>query len=251
MPIRERIITSGPYREAEIYFISKKEKSKSRATKKKESRKEQKRLNKKNSTKHVTRLIHGNFLEGYKLDLTYDDENLPKNYIEAEKDVTNYITRTNRRRKKKGIGNLKYIAVIEYKEPKNGRAIRIHHHLIIDNLEDRDTVEKEWKKGRANCCRLQEDEAGLKAISKYITKVPKDNKGKKAWKQSQGLIQPKHDINDSRFSRKKMWEIYKCQGEKEYLEKIYPGHRIIDFTIEENEFIGIKITINMRKKEKG
>lgn len=249
MPVREKRITSGPFEEMEIYFISQKEKSKGRAQKKKESRKEQKNLNNKNSTKHITRLIHANFMDGYRVEFTYDNKNLPKNEKEAKKDMESYIKRSNYDRKKKGLPNIKYIAVIEYKDQKEGKLIRIHHHIIMDSVVDRDTVEKIWKKGRANADRLQPDESGLVAIAKYITKIPKDAKGKKRWVQSKGLKQPDIKINDCKYTRKKMWELSRCQGEKDFIQRLYPKYALIEFKVEENDFIGTKINIKMRKLE--
>lgn len=248
MPVREKRYECGKVLEIDMYHISKLERDKSRKTKKKESRKEQKNLNAKNAIKHIIRKINKNFTDkDLAIHLTYDDENLPTSEKVAKKDVENYIRRLNRYRKKHGLPPMKYIGIIEYKDQIEGKKIRIHHHLIIDGDVDRDTVEKLWKKGRANADRLKADEFGYESLARYISKDPK---GKKRWMQSKGnLIQPIPKINNHKYSYKKMWEIAKCQGEKEYIQKLYPGYILTKFEVEENIFIGTLIYIKMRKLE--
>ena len=248
MPYREKKIESGKIVEINIYPISKNEQKKSRAKKKKESRKEQKALNEKNAKKHLIRIINNNFTtKDIALHLTYKDCNMPKTYEEAYKDIRNFIRRVNRCRKKKGFGNAKYIAVIE--EPKinrNGKVGRIHHHIIIDGELDRDALEKNWDKGRANADRLQEDENGFEALARYITKEPK---GKKRWIQSKNLKMPEIKINDHKYSRRKVYELFKNKDDGRMFEKLYPGYVFTSCETADNDFTGIAVYIKMRKLE--
>jgi len=247
MAVREKKIYSGKILEIEIYNITKLERSKSRKKKLKESLNKQKNINNKNARKQLTRLANTNFTDkDLAVHLTYDNKNLPQSEEEAKKDVVNYIRRLNHYRKKRGIPPVKYIAVIEFKEQQEGKDIRMHHHMFMDGLVDRDTVENIWAKGRANADRLKSDEFGYEGLSRYISKDPK---GKKRWMQSRGLIQPTIRINDNKYSNKKMWTLSKCQGDKEELQKLYPGYIVTDFYVEINKYIGTQILMKMRKLE--
>lgn len=149
----------------------------------------QKNLNDKNARKRVARLIENNFDKGdYWVTLTYTDKNIPESMDKALKDMKNYIRRINYRRKKKGLGNSKYIYITEWKTEKGGEKIRCHHHLLIDASLSMDEMEKTWKLGRRNNVRrIYPDENGLAGLAQYLTKDPK---GRKRWKGSQNLKQP-------------------------------------------------------------
>ena len=86
---------------------------------------------------------------------------------EAMRNMRNYIDRLNYRRRKMGLPNVKYIYVTEY-DPH--AKIRWHHHIIMDGLLDRDTVEKIWKHGERNQVRrLEYDKDGLSGMANYVT----------------------------------------------------------------------------------
>ena len=104
---------------------------------------------------------------------------------EAMRNMRNYIDRLNYRRRKMGLPNVKYIYVTEY-DPH--AKIRWHHHIIMDGLLDRDTIEKVWKHGERNQVRrLEYDKDGLSGMANYVTKAPR---GKKRWASSKGLKKP-------------------------------------------------------------
>jgi len=248
MPYREKKIYSGKFLEVEIYPISDKEKKKPRGKKIKESLPKQKNLNNKNAKKHLIRLLNTNFTdEDLVLHLTYSNENLPKNEEEARRDVTNYLRRIKHYRKKNNLPPLKYIAVIEYKEPEGKKkGIRIHHHIVMNKM-DRDIAEKLWGKGRANADRLQADEYGYEALARYISKDPK---GSKRWTQSKNLKQPIIKINDSRYSRKKIEQLASSPEDRFLFEKLYPGYIFTSCEVEQNDITpGKYIYIKMRKAE--
>ena len=247
MIYREKKIYSGNMLEVEVYPISLKDRRQSRRKKEKESLPKQKRLNDKNSRKHLIRLINTNFSnKDYSVTLTYDNNNLPSDEEKAKKDVYNYLRRVKRYLKKNDLPSLKYIAVIEYKEQKeNSKAVRIHHHVIMSGDIPRDKVEEIWGKGRANADRLQSDEFEFEALGRYISKDPK---GSKRWCQSKNLKQPVIRVNDFKFSKKKVNELAKSQGDKQAFECIYKGYSYRDYKVEFNDVIpGTYLYIKMQK----
>jgi len=246
MPYREKKIYSGQMLEIEIYPITLEERKHSRKKKEKASAQKQKNLNDKNAKKHLTRLINANFTDDdLAVHLTYRDKELPKSEEEARKDVANYIRRVKYYRKKKGLPELKYIAVIEYKESEEeGKGVRLHHHLIMNDM-DRDEIEKLWGKGRANADRLKADEFGYEALARYITKDPK---GSKRWTQSKNIKQPLVKVNDHKYSKKKIQQIASNSEDRELFEKLYPGYILNDCKAVINDVNAANyIYIKMRK----
>jgi hypothetical protein len=110
---------------------------------------------------------------------------------------------------------------------------------------DRDVVESLWKKGRANADRLKADENGYEALGRYITKDPK---GQKRWTQSKNLKVPVPEINDSKYSRRKVEEISKTPEDRELFEKLYPGYIFTKCDVSVNDInAGTYMYIKMRK----
>lgn len=247
MIYREKKIYSGDMFESEIYPITIQERKQSRGKKKKISSKEQKNLNSKNAVKKLVRLVNTNFTnKDLFATYTYNSKNLPNTLEEAKRDIKNHIRSIRRYLKKNGLPELKYIAVIEYKEGK--QAIRIHHHMILSGDIDRDTLEKLWKKGRCNTHRLQADEFGYEGLSRYVSKDPK---GSKRYIPSRNLKQPKININDFKFSKRKVEKLAKSQGEKRIFEELYKGYIFRDYKVEVNKITGaISIYIKMQKVSK-
>ena len=248
MPYREKRIYSGDYLEVELFQISMFDTKKSRAEKERLSKPKQRNLNHKNAKKHLIRLMNANFTEkDLAVHLTYSDEHLPHDEDQARKDVQNYIRRLKTAIKRKELPDLKYIAVIECQNPDKGRkSIRIHHHIVMSGDLSRDDVEAIWGKGRCNADRLQPDEFGFEGLARYITKDPR---GSKRWSQSQNLKQPIIKVNDHKYSRRKVDQLARCQGERELIELLYPEYTFTSIEPEVNEVTGsIHIYIKMRKK---
>lgn len=246
MIYREKKIYSGDMFEVEIYPITIQERKQTRKKKKKEISKEQRKLNDKNARKKLVRLVNTNFTnKDLFATFTYNSKNLPKTEEEAKRDIKNYVRRIKRYILKNGLPELKYIAIVEYKEGKN--AIRIHHHMILSGDIDRDVLEKLWKKGRCNTYRLQGDEFGLEAVARYLSKDPKGNK---RWIPSRNLTQPTFSINDFKFNRRKVENLANSQGEKRVFEDLYKGYIFRDYKVEVNKITGAtSVYIKMQKKE--
>lgn len=208
-------IRSGEQLEVEIYpEFTKGQKSEiPTEAQKKKQKLAQWNLNEKNSRKMCERVINENFGDrDIWATLTYTDENRPKTIEEAQRNMQNYIKRLNRRRKKLGLKNARYVYVTEFGE--NGR---VHHHIVLDGDMSMDEVEAIWKLGKRNeVRRLHKDENGLVGMAKYITKEKKA-KSQKKWAASKGLRKPKESINHYKFRKKDVDEVVKnhnCLEEK-------------------------------------
>lgn len=252
MPYREKKIYSGKILEVEIYPISLQERKQKRKKKEKESAVKQKNLNDKNAKKHLIRLLNTNFTDkDIAVHLTYTDKELPENEKQVKRDISNYLRRIKNYRRKQGLDELKYIAVLEYAEQENNKkAVRVHHHIVMSGM-DRDVVEGLWTKGRANADRLKADENGYEALGRYITKDPK---GSKRWTQSRNLKQPVVKVNDFKFSKKKAIDVSRNCEDRQMFEKLYPGYFLNDCKVAINEitaetYLYIKMRSLGKRKE--
>ncbi|MDO4778490.1 MAG: hypothetical protein Q4A42_02920 [Tissierellia bacterium] len=264
---REKKIYCGDkYLEIDIYQVNiLKTNTKSRSKKKRESLPAQKNLNDKNARRKFIQLVETNFTEeDYHLTLTYNDKNLPSTLELAEKEVSNMLKRIARKRKSKNLPKLKYILVTAHNEKKNGKIVRIHHHLIIngDGLT-RDEIEELWSRpkrkgenkreriGYANADKLQADSnSGFIALSTYLIKNPTS---KKRWSCSQNLKRPISRTNDYRYSRRQINNIASKQFDPKWWESKYPGYFITDkdsgYETIYNDITGWSIYLRLRKRE--
>lgn len=186
----------------------------------------------------MNNLVNANFGEG---DLwctfTYDQDHLPEDPNEADKIFTNFIRRINRRRKKAGKENVKYICVTEFSEDPD-KGIRCHHHVIMSGDVDRDELESIWKHGKRNQTRRisPDPETNIAGIVNYISKDPK---GRKRWRASKNLN--KYTVTKSvcRFGKR---TAEKMATDRDYLErrimKEYPGYKFIDAQVRINDING-------------
>ena len=112
---------------------------------------------------------------------------------------------------------------------------------------DRDKAEELWGKGTANANRMQANELGFEELANYLSKDPR---GKKRWSQSKNIVIPVPDINDYKYSNKKLYELSQNQGEREVFEKLYPGFIYTGHDVVFNDVDGgIYVYIKMRKIE--
>ena len=201
---RMKTITSGKYRECEIYPIFSSKQVAQRGKRKKETRKVQQLLNRKNARKKLIRLLNANFKkDDMWATFTYDNEHLPPNKEQAHRFCWNFVRRLAYWMKKNGYGALKCVLVTEYID--DGKKVRIHHHLV-SNFPDRDICELKWKGGsRTQTRRLQPDDSGFEGLARYITKS-REFKGKneKMWSATHNLVQPKVTVSDTAVTRKRM-----------------------------------------------
>lgn len=211
--------------EAQIYPAFLNPRDVPRAAGKKASKKAQQNLNDKNSKRRLMRIVNANFGAG---DLWctfgWDQEHMPADQKQAEKDIKNYIRRINYQRRRLGLGNARYIYILAF-----DHYTRPHVHLLMsgDGLS-RDEVEGIWKKGsRRNTRRIVPDEDFLiTGLGMYIANNPH---GTKRWRGSKGLVHPKTTRSYQKFRRRTVDAMVRDHHVlvKE-LEKAYPGFRFLD-----------------------
>lgn len=266
--IREKKIRCGKnYMEVDIYSISENQLERrkgKRSKKEKVSIPSQKKLNDKNARRLFTQLAETNFgKEDYSVTLTYNNEFLPDTLEQAEKEVSNYLRRIRRRRKKEVLEDLKYMIVTSSRETRDGKPVRIHHHILMNGGLDRNVIEDLWsrrkrkgeKEGRSlgyvNTDRIQPDSnTGIAALCNYLVGNPTQ---KRRWSSSQNLERPTQRTNDHRYSRKKVIKLSLFPENLDYWEKLYPGYEITDklygFQAIYNDFTGWSIYLKLRKKK--
>lgn len=210
-----------------------------RTQRKRESKPSQKNLNERRARRYLNQLVSKNFGEGdIWATFGYDNDNLPINGDDAQKIFTNYIRRVNRRRKKQGKENIRYICVTEYSEDKK-KKIRCHHHVILGGEQgeklNRDELESMWKHGKRTHTRIvtPDKDTHLLGLVKYITKDPK---GKKRWTASKGLKKPVVTRSYSKFRKREVYEMVRDRKQLERLiQKKYPKCKFIDAEVKTNE----------------
>lgn len=229
---------AGDQLEADIYPVFSSRKDAPRTPRRNKSRPAQKNLNSKRARRYLNNLVSANFGRG---DLwctfTYDDQHLPDNPNEADRRFTNFIRRVNRRRKRAGLDNVKYICVTEYHE-EEGKRTRCHHHVIMSGDVDRDELEKIWGQGKRNQTRRidPDPDTHVAGIVNYISKDPK---GRKRWRASKNLKKPVITTSICRFGKR---TAERMATDRAYLEsrirKSYPGYKFIDAEVRINDING-------------
>ena len=166
--------------------------------------------------------IHANFdNRDLIVSLSYDAANLPNSEEAAIRDRNNYIRRIKNFRKRNGLDELKYIAVLEYREATDDKRTktRIHHHIIISGM-DRDKAEELWGKGTANANRMQANERGFEELANYLLKDPR---GKKRWSQSKNIVYPCQKLMIISIQIKNYMSYHKTKGKEKSLRSFIQG----------------------------
>ena len=247
-----KTIQAGEILESEIYPVWEGRKNTPRKKKQDLSDESLKKYNDKMARRQITRLINTNFdRNDLYVTLTYPDGTLP-NEKKARKDMNNYIRRIKNNRKKKEHPELKYIYVIEYVDDEDlpyTKKIRIHHHIIMSQM-DRDVAEDLWiKKARVDCRRLQPDDFGLEGIARYLVK---GKKGKKRWYGSRNLKKPTVNTSVSKCSKSRARKIaLEPDKWQEIFENMYKQkYKLLDVEVYYSEIVaGFYIRARMRRKE--
>ena len=274
MGYRTRTTTGGARLEAELFPIYGKAKmSQVRAARKNQTKEAQERANHARSIRRQIMLAEANFTNrDYFLHLTYKDA---PSFERAEKDVRNFLGRVKYLRKKRGLDELKYMAVIEDGEGKK----RVHAHMLINGGIHRDELKRIWdsstvsgggiikaepldtanglegavvymaKELWAKGYRNNLDEDEIDGIARYmVNHVTK----KRSWRNSRNLKQPKVTTSASRFSNRKVKMVARDfrATAREIMEKTYPGYRFIQCAVYYSDVTdGVYIRAVMRRLE--
>lgn len=199
---------------------------------KRETSPSQANLNDKNTRRYLIRLANINFSKGdLWASFGWNDDSLPENTKAAKKDIVNFIRRINRKRKKMGLENIKYIYIIavdEYTRP--------HFHILLSGEGiDRDELESMWGKcDRPNTKRIMpDDDFLLTGLATYITQNPH---GTKRWCPSKNLKKPDEPKRSySKFKKPKVEKMaFNSELLKGEMEKAYPGYTFLDAEVKHN-----------------
>lgn len=165
----------------------------------------QNNLNDKNSRKRMIRTVNENFGKNdLWLTYTYEDESHPETQEQAKKNLTNYLRRVNRLRKKRGMKNAKYLYIMEWEDGPEGT--RCHYHVLMEKGIDRDTLEDMWHYAvRNDSTRLHPDEEGISGLAAYMADK-KRSKGERRWTSSKNLKKPKESVSHSKIKSRRQVE---------------------------------------------
>lgn len=230
---------AGDHLEADIYPAFGSRSDMPRTKRRNRSKPAQKNLNDRRARRYLNNIVDANFGKG---DLwctfTYDEDHLPGSVEDAGISFRNFIRRVNRKRKKQGKENIKYICVTEYSPAEEGKDGRCHHHVIMSGDQDRDGLEALWKNGGRNQTRRidPDPDTNIAGIVNYISKDPK---GRKRWNASRNLIQPIVTKSYSRFGKR---TAQKMASDYDYLiqriEKEYAGYKFVSAEVKVNDLNG-------------
>jgi len=274
MGYKARTTTGGTRLEAELFPVYGRAKMAAvRAAKKNQTKEAQERANHARSIRRQIMLAEVNFTnKDYFLHLTYKEA---PSFERAEKDVRNFLQRVKYMRKKRGLGELKYMAVIEDGEGKK----RIHAHMLISGGIHRDELQRIWNNRTVNGggiikaepldtvnglegavvymakelwakgYRNSPDEDEIDGIARYmVNHVTK----KKSWRNSRNLDTPHVSTSASRFSNRKVKLVARDfrATAREIMERTYPGYRFISCAVYYSDVTdGVYIRSVMRKIE--
>ena len=255
MGYRRSITLAGPRLECDIYPVfGKDDEARARAARKNVTPEKQKRLNRQRAERYIAQLADANFTEkDVELTLTYKKHHQP-DLERCQKDVRNFLDRLKRYRKKNGLGDPKYIYVVEGgREKKSGFGVtNFHCHMMMDGDVDRKTLEEIWENGYANTKQLQPDEdRGLEELAKYMIKESKQT-GRR-FCHSRNLKKPLKRTKDSPASNRVVKAIARdIQNEaKEVMERYYPSYKFVECKVYYSDQIdGVYIRCVMRRRRK-
>lgn len=214
---REKYYLCGDYMEVHLYPVYRK--AGVRRKKSKPTSECQKKLNEMKAENKLIRKFNYNFsADDLKIELTYRSEYHPQSDEEASRNLTNFLRRMKRLRKRMGLPELKYAAVTE----RGCRKGRYHHHLVISGGISPSEIVKLWGMGRIGAEPLQFDENGIADLARYMIK--KSAASKKKWNASKNLADPPERQRDGRLSKRRVMELARDTDARREYEKYYEGY---------------------------
>ena len=230
MGYRRRTTVSGPRIDAEVFPVfGRRMRGALRRAKSQQTKEAQQKANNERSRIRLIQLVEANFTEE-DLTIGLDYAGQTPTPERVDKDLKNFFEKIRRRRKQRGLPDLKYIAAIGGDEmPAAGYSgKRPHVHVIMNGGIDRDEIEQLWGHGHANTHRLQPRDEGLGGIAVYFTRQMQDRPpkmGVKKYRPSKNLIRPEPRSTDAKMPNGRVRKVaYGFENEaKAVMEKLYPG----------------------------
>lgn len=204
-----------------------------RKKKEKETAEAQKKVNRTHAQRKLEMLCAANFTDkDYWTTFTFRDADKPETYEEAKRLWKNFLIRVRRYRKNKGLGSLKYIAVLEL------AGERPHFHCIMSGDMNRDDLENLWGYGERNQVRRIDPDPD-KHMAGIVAYISKDPKGSKRWFQSKGLKKPQITTSLKKFSRRTVTKMVLNHADlEEAVKKIHPDYKYVDSELKINPYNG-------------
>ena len=201
------------------------------------------RLNDENRKEKVIFLANTNFTEKDQfLTLTYDEEHLPENYNQAEKELRKYIERLRNYAKKNNLPSPKIIGITGY----GSKRKRLHHHLLINGDYPLYILTEKWKeksgnyRGYIDVKPLIFNQFGIENIARYIIKHIEENirSGIKCtYFRSRNLKEPKIKSRAKQISHRDIL-FAKEYTDFSVFEKMHPDYAIADVSPYYNDVNG-------------
>ena len=112
-------------------------------------------------------------------------------------------------------------------------------------------IEEMWARGYANVDRLQPNENGLEAVTRYLIK---QQKHRRKWATSRNLKKPSVRVSNTKVSNARVKRIAQdFENEaKAVMEKLYPGYVFVGAKVFYSDIVsGVYIRTVMRKMPEG
>ena len=259
MGYRRRTTVSGPRIDAEVFPVfGRRMRGALRRAKSQQTKEAQQKANNERSRIRLIQLVEANFTEE-DLAIGLDYAGQAPSPERVDKDLKNFFEKIRRRRKQRGLPDLKYIAAIGGDEmPAAGYSgKRPHVHVIMNGGIDRDEIEQLWGHGHANTHRLQPRDEGLGGIAVYFTRQMQDRPpkmGVKKYRPSKNLIRPEPRSTDAKMPNGRVRKVaYGFENEaKAVMEKLYPGYVFQQCVVRYSDIVpGVYIRCVLRKVKGG
>ena len=255
MGYRRRTTISGPRLDAEVFpMFGQAQRSALRRAKQNRTADAQRKANYERSRIRLIQLVEANFTDE-DLAIGLDYAGTAPTPERIDKDLKNFFEKVRRRRRKRGLPELKYIMAIGGDEmPAPGYSGKKPHvHVIMNGGIDRDELEQLWGHGHANTHRLQPRDEGLGGIAVYFAKQMQDRppkKGVKKYRPSRNLKQPVTRSRDAKVTNSRVRRLaYDFENQaKQILEKLYPGYTYQQCKVKFSDVVpGVYIRCVMRR----
>lgn len=264
MAIRTRETVAGPQMDVEIYPVwdTKATEAARMRMQTEKHRQAVAGVNERRLKDRIRRLILQNFeLGDLFITLTYDKKGESYSLEGVKSDIKNYLAKIRRARKRLGLGELKYLWVIEKNTTKREHIDVYHVHMFMNRM-DRDTAESLWGHGIANTKSLKEDESGdrFERISRYVCKsLYSWEKYERAWGHSRNLQEPEERESDKTMTRtalrratRGIEEDMSHKGLQALAEMKYPEYEVIRIDAHGSRYVaGVYVYIRMRRRKGG
>ena len=134
-------------------------------------------------------------------------------------------------------------------------------HKTFDKEITKEEADKEWTNALRRINRKRKKVGLVKYVTKALKKEQEEEKeelgydeddgGTKAWRPSQGLVKPKLNVRDYRFTKKQVMDWIRVHPSEREIEELYPGWTCTYINKKYNEEYGkAYIQIELRKYEK-